>query len=380
MSSKPDYNLFLKTYISAYPMKSKELQYKSAQKLWNEVKSDDKRLITTIKDLKNKADGKKVKLLDYWVQKPSLTTTAAITTTAASTTTAATTTTAAITTIAASTTTAAITTWPTSTTTANTTAITTPATSTTTANTTAITTSSPITTPATNTTIDVHQPLRPGQQKTMDEIASVNEKIAGLSILAKNDLLSADQKQTLKKLIREKNQLQKKLKRQETERLRHQKRRRELRSALEELWENPEVEAKLKKFSRHQPSRPRLEEDQPQLLKTIVDIVTIGAAADDRRRSEVLRCCLTLNDLVEQLRTAGFKLSRSATYLRLQPLRPNSTKGKRHVDTVPVKLVRASNDLRKQHQDSHFASATIRHLLDMAVLLGRDCVRPLSRR
>jgi hypothetical protein len=282
MSSKPDYNLFLKTYICANPMKSKELQNKSAQKLWNKVKSD----ITTIKDLKNNADGKKFKLIEYWVQKPS------------------------------------------------------------------------------PTTIDVHQPLRLGQQ-----IASVNEKIVGLSILAKNDL-SAYQKQTLKKLILEKYQLQKKLKRQETERLGHQKKCRELRSALEELRENPEVEAKLKKFGHHQPSRPNPEEDPPQLLKTIVDIFTFGTAAGDRRRSEVLRCYLTLNKLVEQLRNTRFKLSRSATYLRLQPLRPNSTEGERHMDTVSVKHVHAINDLWKQHQDSHFASATIRNLPDMRVLLG----------
>ncbi len=79
-------------------MKSKELQYKSAQKLWNEVKSDDKCLMTTIKDLKNKADGKKVNFIDYWAQKPSPTTTATLTTTAAITTTAKIISTAAITT------------------------------------------------------------------------------------------------------------------------------------------------------------------------------------------------------------------------------------------------------------------------------------------
>jgi hypothetical protein len=53
--------------------------------------------------------------------------------------------------------------------------------------------------------------------------------------------------------------------------------------------------------------------------------------------------------------------------------------GKRHIGTVPVKLSRACNDLRKQHVDSHFAAATIRQLLDLAVLLREKKTFVLSQ-
>jgi hypothetical protein len=53
--------------------------------------------------------------------------------------------------------------------------------------------------------------------------------------------------------------------------------------------------------------------------------------------------------------------------------------GKRHIETVPVKLSRAHNDLRRQHVDSHFAAATIRQLLYVAVLLGEKTTFVLSQ-
>jgi hypothetical protein len=53
--------------------------------------------------------------------------------------------------------------------------------------------------------------------------------------------------------------------------------------------------------------------------------------------------------------------------------------GKQHIGTVPVKLSRACNNLRKQHVDSHFALATIRQLLDSAVLLREKTTFVLSQ-
>jgi hypothetical protein len=339
MSSKPSYNLFMKMYISAYPEKSKELQYKSGQRLWNEVKSDNDLIITTIKDLKEKGKEKKAKLLNFWKKSTANTSTAADNTSSTATNTSTTATNA-------------------STTAANT-------------STTAINTST--------TATATEPPPKPAQQQIIKQIISANETIAGLTIMANNGLLTGSQRRRLEELISEKKDLQQRLKRLEAERLRSAKRRQEFRSTLEEIRQNPEVNAKLKKFCRLKSSRPHLEEDQPQLLKTIVEIVTIGAAADERRRSEVLRSCLALDDLVDKLRIAGYRLSRSATYLRLQPLRSATIEGKRHVQTVPIKLVRAKNVLRKQHPDSHFASATIRQLLDMAVLLGKKTAFVLSQ-
>jgi septal ring factor EnvC (AmiA/AmiB activator) len=83
--------------------------------------------------------------------------------------------------------------------------------------------------------------------------------------------------------MQERSKLQKKLKKLEAERLRAKKGRNNLRTTLEELRENPEEAEKLKKFCRDKPSKTRIEEDQPQLLKIIVDIVTNGAAADEIR-------------------------------------------------------------------------------------------------
>ncbi|CAG7718938.1 unnamed protein product [Allacma fusca] len=47
--------------------------------------------------------------------------------------------------------------------------------------------------------------------------------------------------------------------------------------------------------------RPSLECKQPLLLETIVDLVKISSAADERRRCELLRSCQTLDDLHEAL-------------------------------------------------------------------------------
>ena len=75
----------------------------------------------------------------------------------------------------------------------------------------------------------------------------------------------------------------------------------------------------MKSFNRKSVGRPKLEEDQPELLNTIMDIVQMNSSADARRRSEILRSCTTLDDLWKELQNRGFNLSRSATYFRLHP-------------------------------------------------------------
>ena len=102
----------------------------------------------------------------------------------------------------------------------------------------------------------------------------------------------------------------------------------------------------LKTFNRKVKGRPRLEVDQPGILGTIIDIVDLNSAADDRRRSEMLRTCVTLDDLNSELAHRNIRISRSATYLRLIPNSSNTGEAKRHVETVPVKLLRPENSLR----------------------------------
>ena len=55
-----------------------------------------------------------------------------------------------------------------------------------------------------------------------------------------------------------------------------------------------------------------------------------GSAADDRRRTEIINTCKTLDDLVEKLQHMGFSLKRSSIYLRLIPRRKDSIEGERH--------------------------------------------------
>lgn len=118
------------------------------------------------------------------------------------------------------------------------------------------------------------------------------------------------------------------------------------------------------------PGRPRLEEDQPDLLQVITSIATLGSGAHLRRRDETMRCCRTLDELTEALKNLGYDISRSATYLRLLPRLSNSREGKRHVQTVKVKLVKAQTSEHKNHQDTSFCTAIVMALNSVASFLG----------
>ncbi|CAF3887047.1 unnamed protein product, partial [Rotaria sp. Silwood1] len=137
---------------------------------------------------------------------------------------------------------------------------------------------------------------------------------------------------------------------------------------------HPEVADTLKRFKRADTCRPKQEIDQPALLQTVTEIASPSAATDDRRQTELLRSITKLDDLTQELQKRGFSISRSATYLRLISRRSNTIEGKRHVSTVPVKLVCAQNTGRHPHVDSHFAAATIEYLKDLAMLFGSKSV------
>ncbi|CAB0044792.1 unnamed protein product [Trichogramma brassicae] len=106
--------------------------------------------------------------------------------------------------------------------------------------------------------------------------------------------------------------------------------------------------------------RPRKEIEHPDLLKTISDIAIFNSAADERRQTEEIRTCSTLDELTAKLRENGFNLSRNAVYLRLLPKRSNTLEGMRHINTVPVRLCKPQNDLHKSHADGKFCTATTR--------------------
>ena len=115
-----------------------------------------------------------------------------------------------------------------------------------------------------------------------------------------------------------------------------------------------------------------MEDTYPDLHKVIVALATATAGADSRRRTDILDSCQTLDDLRAAL------LSRSALYLRLVPWRTNTSEGKRHVTTVPVKIRRAKNNLRSRHQDSDFTFPTKDYLKSIASFYGSESVFVLS--
>ncbi len=66
----------------------------------------------------------------------------------------------------------------------------------------------------------------------------------------------------------------------------------------EEYDKNPELKAKLN-FRKHS-GRHRIEEDQPMLLKSIVDIALYGSVAHEKRQLELYRSIKTLDELTTQ--------------------------------------------------------------------------------
>lgn len=168
------------------------------------------------------------------------------------------------------------------------------------------------------------------------------------------------------------------LKRKVSDADRQKKQREKKKNKLEEIFErNPELKKELS--VRETVGRPRLESDQSALLEAISDIAIFGGAADDKRRSDVIRSCRTLDQLLHELQRSGFSISRSGLYLRLLPRNVNTIEGKRHVNALPVKLSRAQNDLHANHPDATFCTSTIRSLETLASILGTQEVCFLSQ-
>ena len=139
----------------------------------------------------------------------------------------------------------------------------------------------------------------------------------------------------------------------------------------------PQIASTLK--SREQVGRPRLEEDQPNIDKDILEIATIGAACSDRRREDLFRTVKTLDDLHAAIKGLGYQISRSGLYLRLLPRDATTIHGKKHVKTVPVRLVRPENNLRKSHPDRMFAAETFKTGQDIVEFLGSEAAIYLSQ-
>lgn len=210
----------------------------------------------------------------------------------------------------------------------------------------------------------------PAQTKIRNEIFVLDADLVALKQRKNCGLINDEMKREFEVKTKKLAALRKEIKKHEREMVRHRKRRLQNKKNIEKACvTNPELKKSLN--VRGTVGSPRIEDDQPFLLQTIVDLALHGSAAHERRRDETIRTVTTLDNLVDKLREDyGYNLSRSATYLRLLPRKSNSIQGKRHVNTVPVKLIRPSNDSHKQHVDSKFAMTSINHIDELASLLG----------
>jgi hypothetical protein len=125
--------------------------------------------------------------------------------------------------------------------------------------------------------------------------------------------------------------------------------------------------------------RLRIEEDQLLLLKAAQHFGMHGLASHDKRQREIYRTVKTLNYLTEQLKGDGFDISQISLYLHHLPKCRSSLKGKRYVSTVPVKLIRAQNDMQANHMDEVFCTTITRYLQELSSVLGMNDVCLISQ-
>ena len=89
----------------------------------------------------------------------------------------------------------------------------------------------------------------------------------------------------------------------------------------------------------------------------IIHLVTVGAGAGSRRRTDILNSYKKLDDLHVTLWKEGYVLSIQDLYFRLIPRRADNQEGKRHARTVLVNLLKARNTLRNRDFDVDFILA-----------------------
>ncbi|KAJ6639294.1 hypothetical protein Bhyg_12037 [Pseudolycoriella hygida] len=215
---------------------------------------------------------------------------------------------------------------------------------------------------------------KPVQEKLKTELSVLSSDVSALKKRHNLDLLDDKGINDLKSKKKRLEVCQKEIRKREDEMYRQRKLPLKKKLLLEKaVDENPTLNKSLK--VRSVMGRPRMEKEQPYLLNAIIELALQGSAAHERRQDETIRTLKTLDELVQKLHEDySIDLSRSSTYLRLLPKRFNSIQGKRHVNTAPVRLIKASNDMHKQHADSKFAKTTIDHLNELASVLGPDDV------
>ena len=222
--------------------------------------------------------------------------------------------------------------------------------------------------------VNIIEPDAPKQKKLEKEITSLQADIINLQRKRDSNMTGNDRKE-----LQEKKELlkvtEKSLRARKSATERQRKLRLKRKEAMDEI--DPILRKKLRGKDDGTGGRPRKPSNsnssaqtEEELLKTIAEIACTGSAADERRRSEMIRTIKTLDELTDKLHKRGFELSRSAVYLRILPRRSLSAEGKRQVKTAPVGLIRAQNSQHCNHPDTKFAKSSIQSMEEIAALLG----------
>ncbi len=178
------------------------------------------------------------------------------------------------------------------------------------------------------------QKRQPAQQRVYNELSDINQRIASLVQVKQMGLSTPENHKQLKQLMKDRKvkafQLKRLQSRQRASNKYRVKQRKIVKhkfssfdfrlfffSQVEHLFETkPELRPQLRKLYRREGGKPRIEEQCPDLLQIIEEIAKVGGATDDRRRSQIIRPCLTLDDLREKIKQRGYDIKRSTLYYR----------------------------------------------------------------
>ena len=227
-------------------------------------------------------------------------------------------------------------------------------------------------------------PVTPKQDQLNASLNTVNSQLLQLQGTSRLAILDDSTRKLIKSKMSEagkvKKNLEKQLKRAKQNQKHTKKYRLKKKKAIKAAIQlYPEVASILKGINRESPGNPRIECDQPEILEEILKIAEVGSACSDRRRDNTVRTVRTLDQLKTELNNLGFQVSRSGIYLKLLPRDAKSIEGRRHVSTVPVRLIKPQNNLRKGHKDRIFARETCAAVDQIAFTLGPEACTFLSQ-
>jgi hypothetical protein len=220
--------------------------------------------------------------------------------------------------------------------------------------------------------------MAPKQVEMANKVNILKSELYSLQLREQSGLLTDTEAVLIKQKRKELAESEKKFKMLKANAARVKEHRDQQKRKFEDLKaSNPEI---LESFSSTtKKGRPTIIRSQPDLLSTIIDIATFGAAASDKRRNDILRSIRTLDELLVELRNRGIDVGRSTVYYHLQAKNPKSIDGKKHIETVPVRLKKAMNDIRRSHPDRKFCSTIIHNIFQLASFLGPSQVSIISQ-